>query len=560
MFPGKFRLHVKGDIWTTWSQDTASIPLYILDALHNSKALANTRNEITWMELIEENFRQGDTYVVDEIETEGAEMLTTKYGETEIAFAVTGRDIKCAGRKLSMIGPPRNHGQYISYIPRGLFKEQVLEHYSVDTYGERYQTKDRVRFQEPLKDISACSWMVYSRELKKAELTLSCARVPDIIAATQKLPAHLMLGMGFETKSGYYGAINQLGPDCTILKNTPLLSRNHLKQMIPNAIRELQHDYVFQTEVVSEEAIPVGSLLRVFLVQPMALQHALNTQVSTDNPRSDVFICGHIALHKPELSYQLQRFQNPACRGWQCKPIEIYGVKALSGDQVFESIYHTQRIFYNYNPESILTMIRAEVEDWLLVCASTKPEDRQVSRNTYRFQGVSALDLMATLYSKAASCQHSAKYERNALRVDFSRKKDSEEVSDLTGYEGLVDVFARDIHRTALERLGGDVLKIGQPAFKCMFLPRLEATMTVQYSELLGPGEDIVKWTNRGSAESKREFSRLIYSLKHCMHCLRRVAANPAAGNPGAPAFGPIHGCTCSQATAQTESSGSDSD
>ena len=69
MFPGKFRLHVKGDIWTTWSQDTASIPLYILDALHNTKALANTRNEITWMELIEENFRQGDTYVVDEIET-----------------------------------------------------------------------------------------------------------------------------------------------------------------------------------------------------------------------------------------------------------------------------------------------------------------------------------------------------------------------------------------------------------------------------------------------------------------------------------------------------------
>ena len=62
------------------------------------------------------------------------------------------------------------------------------------------------------------------------ELTLSCARVPDIIAATQKLPAHLMLGMGFETKSGYYGAINQLGPDCTILKNTPLLSRNHLNK------------------------------------------------------------------------------------------------------------------------------------------------------------------------------------------------------------------------------------------------------------------------------------------------------------------------------------------
>lgn len=75
--------------------DTSSIPLYILDALHNTKALANTRHEITWMELIEEYFRQGDIYVVDEIEIEGAEMLTTKYGQTEIAFPVTGYALTC---------------------------------------------------------------------------------------------------------------------------------------------------------------------------------------------------------------------------------------------------------------------------------------------------------------------------------------------------------------------------------------------------------------------------------------------------------------------------------
>ena len=116
---------------------------------------------------------------MDEIETEGAEMQTTKYGKIEIVFSVTGRDIKCADHKLSMIGPPRHHGQYISWTPRGLFREQVLDYYSVDGYGERYQTKERVRFQEPLKYIFACSWMVYSRELEKAEPTLSCARVPD---------------------------------------------------------------------------------------------------------------------------------------------------------------------------------------------------------------------------------------------------------------------------------------------------------------------------------------------------------------------------------------------
>ena len=93
-FPDKFRLLVKGDQWTTWSQDITSIPMYILEGLFHTKVLADTNSENAWMELTEENFRTGDNYVVDEIETEGAEMLTTKYGQTEIAFAVTGRDMK----------------------------------------------------------------------------------------------------------------------------------------------------------------------------------------------------------------------------------------------------------------------------------------------------------------------------------------------------------------------------------------------------------------------------------------------------------------------------------
>ena len=87
----------------------------------------------------------------------------------------------------------------------------------------------------------------------------------------------------------------------------------------------------------------------------------------------------------------------------------------------------------------LLTMIRAEVEDWLLVCASTKLEDRQGCRNALRFQGVSALDLMTTVYSKAAFCRTSAVYVRNALRVDFSPKpkldSDASDDRDANVYE-----------------------------------------------------------------------------------------------------------------------------
>jgi hypothetical protein len=261
---------------------------------------------------------------------------------------------------------------------------------------------------------------------------------------------------------------------------------------------------------------------------------------------SDVFLCGHIRIAgtAAQGNYLFQRLQTTPLQGWECQPIKISGAQAMSGDQVFQSIFQNQRIFNNFNPESILTMFRAEVEDWLLVCASTKPEDRPVSRNTLRFQAVSALDLIATVYSKAALYRSSAKYERNALRIDFSRSDDSDGSS---GYEQLVGLFGRDIHETILPRLGGDVLIIGPPMFKCMFLPRLEAVMTVQYSELRGPGGEIVKWSNKGTTESIREFKRNIFSTKHCMQCLRRIAANPASGEPDAPAFAPVHGCTCAE-------------
>ena len=65
------------------------------------------------MTLSEGVFRKGDNYVVDENYEDGAEMLSTKTGESEIAFHVIGRDIKCAGCKFVMIGRPYTHVQYI---------------------------------------------------------------------------------------------------------------------------------------------------------------------------------------------------------------------------------------------------------------------------------------------------------------------------------------------------------------------------------------------------------------------------------------------------------------
>jgi hypothetical protein len=62
---------------------------------------------------------RGDAiHATDLVETAGAEVLTIKYGQTEIAFAVSGRVIECSGHKFAVIGQPYDHGQYIGSIPK----------------------------------------------------------------------------------------------------------------------------------------------------------------------------------------------------------------------------------------------------------------------------------------------------------------------------------------------------------------------------------------------------------------------------------------------------------
>jgi hypothetical protein len=43
-----------------------------------------------------------------------------------------------------MIGRSYENGKYIGAIPRGILREQVLVHYAIDGYGERYQASKSV--------------------------------------------------------------------------------------------------------------------------------------------------------------------------------------------------------------------------------------------------------------------------------------------------------------------------------------------------------------------------------------------------------------------------------
>ena len=69
---------------------------------------------------------------------DGPEMLVTKFGECEIAFSVTLRDIKCVGNALAMIGHPYDNAQYISWIR--------FDQYAVDDFWDQKKSFEQETF------------------------------------------------------------------------------------------------------------------------------------------------------------------------------------------------------------------------------------------------------------------------------------------------------------------------------------------------------------------------------------------------------------------------------
>jgi len=167
--------------------------------------------------------------------------------------------------------------------------------------------------------------------------------------------------------------------------------------------------------------------------------------------------------------------------------------------------------------------------------------------------------VMCALYATTDPSMYKAVYNKRCLTVNFDIMSPEEcqlpaaqqEILRQATWERLVPLLGRNCFTTQLERQGGDLLKLGAPKFKYMLLPREEVVVTVQFSELLSAGGSIEKFSNRGTAESNREFKRVLADSKFCTKCFRRVSLPPRGAaqpeQPEQPKFMPIHGCSCHQ-------------
>ena len=127
MFPGKFRLLVKGEQWASWSQSPSKIPMYILEALFDPK---HDQAAIPEMDLVAERVpqcgpREQDNIILEQISKKGAIFLQDKFCQSEIGNFCTAHQTKCNGNAFTLMGPEVPQTQYLTQIPPGMIQEQL---------------------------------------------------------------------------------------------------------------------------------------------------------------------------------------------------------------------------------------------------------------------------------------------------------------------------------------------------------------------------------------------------------------------------------------------------
>jgi hypothetical protein len=464
-----------------------------------------------------------------------------------MAIPTIGR-IAIGGNALTILGPEQQQTQYLTHIPAGLLKEQVYD-VQRDSPNGPYKIGDRLRFSDDLKTIECCSAIVHETTYNRVKESATVWRAsvhgnPDP-RDRSKIPAVLHVGMGFVTRDGRMGVITSFSLN-DIHSWIPLVNTSFLQNM-EGAVEFMEYDQVLTTNLEIDDPVSVDEVTGSFLLQPLALSTSANSGSSPTFPHGDKFIAGHLVFPLQSNQDQWTRLRDGDFSRLTDKehPLVLHGVKAVTGSTLLKIIYMNNHIFKGLDINPYLPAIRAQMEDALLVMANTRAEDCVGSRNTIRFHEVPAQAIMSAVY--CLSSNYEAQYDSNCLTVNFDdisplRAETSEEELDIlrnVRWLGLTRLLGRNFFRTSLPQQGGDIIKLGFPKFKYMLLPREEVVITMEYVELLTPGETITKFTNRATKESKREFNKIHSNSKFCKLCFRRFATLPGGVTL------PTHGCTC---------------
>ena len=215
----------------------------------NDEAIAGGQDEVV-MDLKfspEEGYVVGESVTVESIETEGALILTTPQGQSELAFPVTRTDV-VAFMETDFIlqGEPYAYQQYACDLPKTCLNDRLYPYTPSYPPGNTKTLGQTVKYDLALKNPSLFTVQVIRKELNRS---------PLVTVTGQALGGEfsLSIGMGFKTfdRHGIIMEMITAGQETgTITKWRELWGQDHFTRCNPHVLQALRPYSLLETDVL----------------------------------------------------------------------------------------------------------------------------------------------------------------------------------------------------------------------------------------------------------------------------------------------------------------------
>jgi hypothetical protein len=478
-FPGKRRLRIPDhDLWTEWKGNPVKlVPCYILDRIRMDEG-----KELKLC-ILPERYEQGENFVIEHIEKEGAVFLVTASGESNLALRVQSNCYIAfqSDEYVLVTVEMEEDTQYVKHFPKDMIKNFLYPHTPA---GHKKSIGQRAQYM-PNNQVAN----LFSHQIAAATmLGLKCLSYPGInqYAVQDEIGRITMLsvGSGFQTAQGL-GVVMEIDTSGSIVKWRELWDQDYFSKTFPCILQAMRGFYVLETDLQRSDPVLPQSILRIFPIKPLAL--AQQRDMFGEGAK---FIVGTVEASMGE-------------------PIKIYGLRALSGEQLLGSLYYEAVICHKMQLESYCYPLRAAIEDGLQYIADYRPESSRKPPSPIELYMIPGEICMALLHQFTSNADRKeVKYVENHISVEY-----------YDNWRGLEPIMKRNAKRTEVP--GSGVVVAGAAKFKWMLLPYSKLVVSLEYYKLLTPGETASHLDT--SRTKSREFTAKLTDKKVCRLCLRQT-------------------------------------
>ena len=471
--------------WAKWRSDPCSIPAYLLRFIS-----ANKGRESDEMKLYSptERFLAGENWITEDIDRMGAIFLSTKDGQSDLAFSVTGRHVYGFAESDEYILEDvevRENTQYVKDFARKHLENELYPHTPA---GSARSIGEMVHYEGILKSSTLCSHQIsmifYSKKGDAGGAVFNWRAVD----ARGKL-IHIYIGCGFQTANDN-GVVMEMSTDGSIVKWREMWDQHYFDSKYPCVMQAMgKHDLV-ETDVERIDPIRHDSILQVFEILPMALAQPQN-----------IFGTG-------------ARFLAGVVRVASGRPIKLYGLEKFSGEDLLQCLHHQSSLTPSLNLSAFLHPLRAAIEDGLTHIGMHRIEAFRKPASLIEIVGVPGQICMAILHAFTLKSHRKATYTSNQIAVEFLEGDDAHGGS----WKSLERIMLRNAHKTVIPDSGTVVA--GPPKFKWMMLPYSKLVLSLKYYKLESPGGTVTHLDTSGNVS--REFNSKLSDKDICSLCLRK--------------------------------------